>query len=192
MEESITPLRLSAASPSSAAAIDRAAHAPSVDPSSFVQKHWDAAYRVAYLITLNPEESADIAQESMISALRNLDSLDPSRPAGPWVRRIAANATYARYRRAMTRQEELSGSPEDELAVSDVDELARLADRLDLREAMKDLDVRLRAVVVMRYLLDLPSHEIAAALGIAEGTVRSRLSRGLSELRHALHTQQGG
>jgi len=59
----------------------------------------------------------------------------------------------------------------------------------DLIEAMGRLSLKLRAVVVARYQLDFSTAEVADALGIPEGTVKSRLSRALHQLSRELGEQ---
>jgi RNA polymerase sigma factor (sigma-70 family) len=61
-----------------------------------------------------------------------------------------------------------------------------VANRDALRVALRSLAPRTRAVVVLRYVVDLPEVEVAAALGCSVGTVKSQASRGLARLRVAL------
>jgi RNA polymerase sigma factor (sigma-70 family) len=61
-----------------------------------------------------------------------------------------------------------------------------VAERRALYEAMRELTPRTRAVIVLRYVVDLPEAEVAATLGCSVGSVKSRASRGLARLRLAL------
>jgi RNA polymerase sigma factor (sigma-70 family) len=63
------------------------------------------------------------------------------------------------------------------------DHASAVATTVDLREALNRLSGRQRAAVVLRYLVDLPTSDIATALGCAEGTVKATLAQSLAILR---------
>jgi RNA polymerase sigma factor (sigma-70 family) len=64
-----------------------------------------------------------------------------------------------------------------------------VTERQVLHQAMRALAPRTRAVIVLRYVADLPEAEVAEALGCSVGSVKSRASRGLARLRVALEPQ---
>jgi RNA polymerase sigma-70 factor (ECF subfamily) len=78
----------------------------------------------------------------------------------------------------------------DRLAATPSD-LPALEDRLDVIEALRSLPEGQRVVVALHYLADLEVGEVARTLGIAEGTVKSRLSRGRDTLTLALAEKEG-
>lgn len=140
------------------------------------RRHWRRAHRAAYLVIGDGTAAEDIAQESFLAAIRALDRFDRGRPFGPWLHRIAVNRAidYARAR-ALRREGTLVTSAEatvDDREVSD-----------ELLAALARLAPEHRAVIVLRYLLEYTPGEIAAMLGLARGTVNSRLRRGLDRLR---------
>jgi RNA polymerase sigma-70 factor (ECF subfamily) len=139
-------------------------------------RHWDAAYRAAYLVTGDRAAAEDIAQEAFLAALRALPRFDLRRPLRPWLHRIVVNRAID-WSRARTLRSEvgIDHGPEPAGAVE-----AALDE--DLVAALARLPVEQRAVVVLRYLLDLTPGEIAAALDLPRGTVNSRLRRGLDAL----------
>src|SRR5437764_12563739 len=61
------------------------------DLEALFQHRWPRAYRAAYLVVHDAAAAEDIAQESFLSAVRNLDRFDRSRPFGPWLHRIVVN-----------------------------------------------------------------------------------------------------
>lgn len=110
-----------------------------------------------------------------------------TRPFGPWLKRIAVNRAIDHLRRArrvdLVDDEALHGWTLGEAAAEDV-RLWTVAD------AVAALGTAKRAVVVLHYWLDLPLEEIAGVLGLPVGTVASRLSRALAELRVALGEEE--
>jgi RNA polymerase sigma-70 factor, ECF subfamily len=140
------------------------------------ERHWDDAYRTAYLIAHDRAAAEDIAQEAFLAALRALPRFDRRRPLRPWLHRIVVNRAidWARARRLRA-----------EVDVDAVAEVAAPPDVTGLGElgaALARLSPEHRAVVVMRYLLEFTPGEIAEALELPRGTVNSRLRRGLDAL----------
>jgi RNA polymerase sigma factor (sigma-70 family) len=150
-------------------------------------RYWELAWRTAYAVTADRALADDAAQEAIQRAFGALDRFDETRPFGPWLKRIAANRAIDLLRRGqrLTSLGEHSITVEWETggALEDREELGAVA------EAVAALAPPKRMVVVLRYWLDLHVDEIAGVLGIPVGTVASRLSRALSELRVALEEE---
>lgn len=136
---------------------------------------WPRAYRAAYLVTHDAAAAEDIAQEAFLAAIRNLDRFDRRRRFGPWLNRIVVNRaidwTRARRLRAEVELDDVHAAEDDPGLPGD-----------DLLAALARLPPEHRAVIVMRYFLELTPGEIAEALGLPRGTVNSRLRRGLDRL----------
>ena len=141
--------------------------------------HWPSAYRAAFLVVHDASAAEDIAQESFLAAVRNLDRFDRRRPFGPWLHRIVVNRaidwTRARTLRAKRELLDIVAAPEQ-------------AGSLDgsLLAALAALPPEHRAVIVLRHLLDYTPGEIAELLGLPRGTVNSRLRRGLDSLKETV------
>jgi RNA polymerase sigma-70 factor (ECF subfamily) len=139
--------------------------------------HWSRAHRAAYLVVHDAGAAEDIAQESFLAAVRNLDRFDRRRPFGPWLHRIVVNRAIDHARaRALRAETELASEPpsaEQPSAAPDPELLAAIA----------QLPPEQRAVIVLRHLLDYTPGEIAAMLDLPRGTVNSRLRRGLDAMR---------
>jgi RNA polymerase sigma-70 factor (ECF subfamily) len=149
-------------------------------------RHWPDTYRTALLIAHDRAAAEDIAQEAFLSALRALPRFDRRRPLRPWLHRIVVNRAidWARTRRLR-----------HEVAADVLPEVAAPPARDDLGlgplgAALARLSPEHRAVVVMRYLLDLTPGEIAATLELPRGTVNSRLRRGLDALGVVLEEER--
>lgn len=135
----------------------------------------------AWLILRDAELARDAVQDAMVRAWRDLPGLrDPDR-FGPWLHRLTVNACLDHTRRRRRRVIEVELTPLDEPPVADASEL--VADRDILDRALARLEPEQRAVVVLRYYLELSLSETAATLGIPVGTVKSRLHRSLAQMR---------
>jgi RNA polymerase sigma-70 factor (ECF subfamily) len=142
-------------------------------------RHWPMAYRAAYLVVHDAAAAEDVAQEAFLAALRSLDRFDARRPLGPWLHRIVVNRAIDHARRR-TRLAEVPEPPEHEAP------LAAGSPGDDVVAALRALAPEQRAVVVLRYLLELTPGEIARTLGLPRGTVNSRLRRALDRLGDVL------
>lgn len=153
------------------------------EAEELVRRHWDAAYRAAYLVVQDSAAAEDIAQEAMLAAIRQIDRFDEHRPFEPWLHRIVVNRSVD-WVRARKRRGEVGDQGVAEIE----DPGAANGDRLpdDLVAALVTLDPEDRAVVVLRHLFGYDSTEIARMLGVPPGTVRTRLRRALHRLRPLL------
>ena len=141
----------------------------------------DAAAR---LVLRDPELARDAVQEAFIRAWRDLPGLrDPDR-FDAWLYRLTINACLdlARRRRRRLIEVELSPIHAPSIAAHTGD----VADRQLLDEALRRLDPAHRAVVVLHYFLGMPLPEVAASLGIPNGTAKSRLHYSLAAMRRSV------
>ncbi len=148
----------------------------------------DALFRAEYprlaaalSVAFGEDAAADALQEAFAAAdvrWRRVGRLDD--PAG-WVRRVALNRLL-NGRRNETRRAEILESVTLLGVVDDRDVDAHL----DLRSALSALPERMRAAVVLHYLADLAVDDVAGAMGISSGTVKSTLHDARARLRDAL------
>jgi RNA polymerase sigma-70 factor (ECF subfamily) len=141
-------------------------------------RHWSGAYRTALLVTGDRAAAEDIAQEAFLSAIRALPGFDVRRPLRPWLHRIVVNRAID-WSRARGLRNEVEAGAAGEQPAPEVP-AAGLGDAIGA--ALLRLSPEQRAVVVLRYLLELTPGEIAAVLELPRGTVNSRLRRGLDAL----------
>jgi RNA polymerase sigma-70 factor (ECF subfamily) len=143
------------------------------------RRHWPGAYRAAYMVIRDRAAAEDVTQEAFIAAIRALDRFDRSRPFAPWLQRIAINKAID-HARARSSRREVGTATEPESPPPREGEGDPRED--DLQRALAALSPEQRAIVAMRFVLDLTPGEIARRLELPRGTVNSRLRRALDRL----------
>jgi RNA polymerase sigma-70 factor (sigma-E family) len=144
----------------------------------FVREALPGLLRYGHLLTGNPHDAADLVQTVLEKVGARWSSV--VRKTGDpvsYTRKAMANSHVSRWRR--TRREQL---------IADIPEMGGVADRdpfenEPLWTLLRELPPRQRAVVVLRYYQDLSEREIATALGISRGTVKSQTSKAMATLR---------
>jgi len=165
-----------------------------------VRTHSRRIYNICYRFTGSADNSDDLAQEVFIKMYRTLASFDPEKGAfTTWITTMTRNLLVDNFRR--TRNQRATDSldagwdetdelrPVDRLQASGASphekaaqkELAKM-----VQGALAKVSVELREAVILRDLQDMDYKEIAQVLGIPEGTVKSRISRGRAELARLL------
>lgn len=155
-----------------------------------LRRHYDRIHGVCRRLSGSAAEADDAAQEAMIAIVRGLPRFDGRAAFTTWAHRIATNATLDELRRRK-RRPALHVAAEDGSLPEPTDVLAdrRVAGvetRLDLDQALATLPDEFRQAVVLRDLGDLDYAEIAEALDVPVGTVKSRIARGRRLLVAAL------
>jgi RNA polymerase sigma-70 factor (ECF subfamily) len=166
-----------------------AARASAGDREAFgavVDRHQAAVRRVCRAVTGDEHDADDAAQDAFLSALDRLETYDRKRPFGPWLMRIASNAAIDLLRRRAVRKVE----PLDEALVASSGSPARDAEQAELRaeiaRALAGLPERQRVAITLFDLEGYAHAEIAAVLGVPEGTVRSDVFHARRKLRESL------
>jgi RNA polymerase sigma-70 factor (ECF subfamily) len=164
--------------------VERAAQGDQTAFADLATQHVDRCYALAYRILRDPDRAQDVTQQALLSAWRDLSTLRDLERFDAWLYRIVVHACYVEargHRRWTARVQVLSIVPPTtpDLATS-------VVDRDALEHAFRLLTPEQRAVVVLHHHLGYPLTEIAATLGIPEGTARSRLHYAVRQLRVAL------
>jgi RNA polymerase sigma-70 factor (ECF subfamily) len=154
--------------------------------AELVGAHAPAAHRVAYLITRSAAEADDALQDGTVKAFYALDRFRPDRPFRPWFVTIVANEARNRARSGVRREALRLRVAPDTPPTDPADHAVASVQSAELLAHVEALPDRLRAAVALRHVLGLSERETAAALGIRQGTVKSRLSRGLQRLRESM------
>ncbi len=152
------------------------------------RNHGRFLYTVAYRLTGDHEEAQDLVQEVLLRVHRGLATYRPGSMEG-WLSRITTNAFLDEVRRRKRRPvEALPDEPDRVIAgapsADDALDTANLPDHV--QAALRALPEDFRAPVVLCDVVGFSYQEIADALGIPVGTVRSRIHRGRSQLKEAL------
>lgn len=168
--------------------------------SEFLEKHAELVYNLALRLTGNASDAEDLAQDALIRALKALPGFRGESAASTWVYRITVNTWKNRVRsekrRGFWKTVSLGvfggGDEEDEVREPAADD-APLDAGLETAEAgelvqkaLLELDEESRIVIVLRDIEDKPYEEIAQALEVPVGTVKSRLSRARAALKERL------
>lgn len=154
------------------------------DFRSFVQAREHALLRTAYVLTGDRQSAEDLVQGALEKAIRHWGSIrDPAGLEG-YVRQIMYRDQVSRSRlRAFT--EVLADAVPEPRSPRQAEPFDRVEDRAALRTALLKLGRRQRTVLVLRFYEDLTAEQVAAALGISVGTVKSQTARALDNLRRA-------
>jgi RNA polymerase sigma-70 factor, ECF subfamily len=167
------------------ALVRRAAAGDTTAFEQLVETRADRSFRVARAILGNDADANDATQDAFVAAWRELPRLRDPGSFDPWLRRIVVNAARARIRgRRRVHEISLDESYDRRQpgpALSD-----QVGDTELLSHAFDRLDPDKRSILVLHYLEHEPVAAIAAALGIAPGTVKWRLSEARAALGGAL------
>jgi RNA polymerase sigma-70 factor, ECF subfamily len=152
-----------------------------------VAQHHQALARLAYALCGNLTQAEDAVAEAYAKVWPKwrrgkVDNVFP------YLRRTVVNEVYGRHRRRRLERREAARPPEPG---PDGQFESRVDDRDALWEGLSRLSTPLRVVVVLRIVEDLSEEQTAALLDIPTGTVKSRLSRGLTVLRSAIDDDHG-
>ncbi len=165
-----------------------------------VQERSGEVYALLYRMTEDAEEARDLTQETFLRIFQSIDRFRGDADLKTWIYRIAINQARNRWRWWRRRRRDVTVSLDAEGGRDEQPLSARLRDgsidpeqetllrerETALRTALRALGRSYREVVILRDVEGLSYEEVAAALEISIGTVKSRLSRGRQELRRKL------
>jgi len=158
-----------------------------------LRRHYDRIHAVCRRIAGSTRDADDACQEALIKIVRSLPRFDGRSSFGTWAYRIATNASLDELRKRQRRPTlHVVGEDDRPELVDPTADLSTesLPDRLVLDDALDRLPEDLRVAVVMRDVADFDYSEIADALDIPLGTVKSRISRGRAALASDLRLGQ--
>lgn len=162
-----------------------------------LRRHYDRIHAVTTRIAGRTRDADDACQEALIKIVRSLPAFDGRSSFGTWAYRIATNAAIDEVRRRRRRPDlHLVDGDDDRAPIEAIDPVAErrvegVADRLAIDEALEQLPDEFREAVILRDVGDLDYAEIAEVLGIAIGTVKSRIARGRRLLVDLLDVEPG-
>jgi RNA polymerase sigma-70 factor (sigma-E family) len=145
----------------------------------YVTRRSQSLLRTAYLLTGNRADAEDLVQAALAKTYQAWDRIEDRRALDGYVRKAMVNTHISWWRRRRVDE-----YPTDEIPDLAVAEAAGDSDLQDaLRRAIDRLPRRMRAAVVLRYYEDMTEAEVAVALGVSLGTVKSTVSRAVAKLR---------
>lgn len=164
--------------------LDLAARDPKL-LEALVARHWAAAYHLALPLTGgDPAAAEDAAQDAFVRVLEHAGRFDPRRAFRPWLLRIVRNVALDQRRARVRRARHEARAPEASRTLAVDPALAE--ERARVQALVAGLPHDLRDALCVRYVGGLSLAEAAEALECPEGTVSSRVRRGLEALREAL------
>lgn len=154
-----------------------------------VVPHVDEMYRLARAI-VGADDADDVTQNALVAAWRGLPRLRNTDGVRTWLHAIVVNAArdWLRARKRLPRAITVIDDAGARQPGRDADFAAAMAEHDRLDRAFAALSVNHRAVLALHYTLDLSVPEMAAVLGIPEGTVKSRVHGAVERMRAALAT----
>ena len=190
---------------SSEAIFQRAADGDQAAWDTIVRTYRRKVFNVAYRFVGTYDEAEDLTQEIFLKVFRSLNTFDRRANFQTWLISVSRNYCIDRYRSGRRDREVFAREVDASTVQAEAPGLnpyarVELQDRVALlREALRALSPPLRTAVLLRDIHELSYQEIADQLGVAEGTVKSRINRGRAELarriealRAKLSMPQGG
>jgi RNA polymerase sigma-70 factor (ECF subfamily) len=154
-----------------------------------VMPHLDAAYNLARWLVRNPQDAEDMVQEAYLRAFKFFGGFQGG-DGRAWLLKIVRNTSYSfleKNRPAALAEEFDEKVHVQETAVPDVEaRMVRTVESRMLNDALGELPLNFREVLVLRELEGLSYKEISELIGVPIGTVMSSLARGRERLREAL------
>jgi RNA polymerase sigma-70 factor (ECF subfamily) len=191
------PADLPAASPDATETlIQRCLQGDQTAWDAIVRQYWRKVFNVAYKFVGRHDQAEDLTQDIFLKIFKSLDTFDRRANFQTWLISVSRNLCIDHYRSVRKERQTIDRSVDaSELspAATDGGPMAALEqrDRVTLlRSALAGLPETLRAAVVMRDIQELSYQEIASALRLPEGTVKSRINRGRTELARQIRKVQ--
>ena len=164
---------------------------------AIVRQYRRKVFNVVYKFVGKHDEAEDLTQDIFLKIFKSLETFDRRANFQTWLISVSRNLCIDHYRSVRKERETIDrdvDTAELSAAAPGQSQIAALEqrDRVELlREALASLPKTLRTAVLMRDLQELSYHEIARELRLPEGTVKSRINRGRSELARQIKKLRG-
>jgi len=164
---------------------------------TIVRQNWRKVFNVAYKFVGKHDEAEDLTQDIFLKIFRSLDTFDRRANFQTWLISVSRNLCIDHYRSVRKERETIDrGVDASDLspATPEPGPIAALEQRdrvVLLRQAMAALPETLRTAVLLRDIQELSYQEIADKLRLPEGTVKSRINRGRTELARQIRKLRG-
>ena len=150
----------------------------------FMHARWPVMVRLAFGLSGDQGHAEDVAQAAFARAYASWPRVRRSGDPNAYVRQIVVNENRNRFRKRRVAERLTDSPPESGFVhVAGIDATREYDERSALITALQRLGQRQRAVIVLRYWMDLTEHETAVVLNCSVGTVKSQASRALATLR---------
>ena len=179
------------------ALIQRCLHGDQAAWDLIVRQYWRRVFNVAYKFVGKHDEAEDLTQDIFLKIFKSLDTFDRRANFQTWLISVSRNLCIDHYRSVRKERETIDRDVDANELSPESREIGPVAaleqrDRVSLlREALRALPETLRTAVLMRDIQELSYQEIANKLRLPEGTVKSRINRGRSELARQIKKLRG-
>ena len=147
----------------------------------YITHNQEKLYRIDFIYSKNEEAALDIVQEAITKALKNINKLSEESYIKTWFYRILINESLQ-----YIRKNKRILTYELEAIENKVDCNVDFAEGLDVYKYVQDLNEKLKTVIILRFFEDMKISEIAKITKTNESTVKSRLYKGLKELKRLI------
>jgi RNA polymerase sigma-70 factor, ECF subfamily len=164
---------------------------------AIVRQHWRKVFNVAYKFVAKHDEAEDLTQEIFLKVFKSLDTFDRRANFQTWLISVSRNLCIDHYRSVRKERETIDRAVDTtDIAPASPEPgpIAALEQRdrvVLLRQALAALPETLRTAVLLRDIQELSYQEIADKLKLPEGTVKSRINRGRTELARQIRKLRG-
>ncbi|MFP3916077.1 MAG: RNA polymerase sigma factor [Actinomycetota bacterium] len=155
-----------------------------------MRRHQDRVFAICLRIMRRREAALDATQDTFLTVFRKADQFRGDSRFTTWLYRVAVNTCYDQLRRAKRRRSDPLPETHDPPDSGADDRMAAVELRPGLTAALSHLKEEYRSAIVLADVEGLGLSEVAEILGIAEGTVKSRLHRGRSQLAEILGNRE--
>jgi RNA polymerase sigma-70 factor (ECF subfamily) len=160
--------------------------------AELVDLYYEQIYLFMRRLGHSCQVSEDLTQESFLQAWQHIGQLRSGRALNSWLYRIARNVSKLHWRRhSSSKAVRIEGVDVPDSNDDQWNKIGHLEQIGKLRDGVATLPMKLKEVVVLHYMQHLTIAEAAEAAGLREGTLKSRLSRALKELRRQVISKDG-
>lgn len=164
--------------------------------AELVHQHSDRLFAIIRCMVQSHSTAEDILQNTWVRVIRKFHQYDPSQPFVPWLTQIAINCCRDHWRRERLRQFWRLSSHSEKSKVIDsylaAESQEAVDEQIEVSKALATLSPKLREVIVLKFYSGFTHDEIAEVLRVPSGTVKSRLSYALFNLRKYFETRGEG
>ena len=147
-----------------------------------VEEYKSPIYNLAYRMTGNPEDAADLTQDVFIRAYTYLWRYNPRKKFFTWLYTIALNTI----KNHIKKNKQYKNTRSSDLEERQLSEKQNSSEAQDINIYLSELDVETRALIIMKYVQELSFEEIAQITGKSISAVKMRIYRGLESLRKTI------
>lgn len=148
----------------------------------YIKENQEKLYKIAYTYTNNKEQSLDVVQEAITKALEHIGSLRHEEYVKTWFYRILINEAI----RASKKHNKIIEYELIDNITQDKGYEEELIDNIDIYKNIQKLNEKLKTVIILRYFENMKIEEIAIITRTNINTVKSRLYKGIKELKISL------